>query len=140
MAKMVPTGVEQTELVSTALVVDSDSDSRVSLCKLLAEAQIRTVTAANPSAALAVLRNQQIDMVVCEDLGGLCGAEFMEACEALFPRVRRVYLAKRASAELHCEIMMRGRVHATVSNSMHPVDLRNVLASLALSEPRSLRF
>ncbi|MEI9950518.1 MAG: hypothetical protein WDO74_16430 [Pseudomonadota bacterium] len=116
--------------MATALLVDTDADSRVSLCKLLTESHIRTVVATNSIAALAVLRSQQIDILICEDLGGLYGVEILEACEALFPSVRRVYLARKASAELHCETMVRGHVHATISDWMHPIDLRNTIASL----------
>ncbi len=114
----------------TALLVDTDPDSRVSLSELLAESHIRTVVATNSVAALAALRSQRIDVLICEDLGGLYGVEVLEACEALFPNVRRVYLARKASAELHCEAMVRGHVHATINDSMHPVDRRDLIASL----------
>ncbi len=132
MAKWVPSIVPRAEptSTSTALVVDTDPDSRVSLCKLLAESHIRTVVATNSVAALDVLRSQAIDVLICEDLGGLYGVEVLEACEALFPSVRRVYLARKASAEIHCEAMVRGHVHATISDSMHPIDVRNTIASL----------
>ena len=77
-----------------------------------------------------MLRSEAIDILICEDLGGLYGVEVLEVCEALFPSVRRVYLARKAPPELHCEAVVRGHVHATITPCMHPVDLRNVIASL----------
>jgi response regulator RpfG family c-di-GMP phosphodiesterase len=137
MAKLVSTIAERAEALGcTALLVDTDPDSRVSLCKLLAEVNIRTVIATNSVAALAVLRSQPIDLVICEDLGGLYGVEVLEACEALFPSVRRVYLARKGPAELHCQAIVRGHVHATIAAAMHPVDLRNLIAALAIRAPR----
>ena len=130
MGSMISTIVGRTERGSTALVVDTDPSSRDSLCKLLAECQIRAVVATNSVSALEVLRTEPIDILICEDLGGLYGVEVLEVCEALFPSVRRVYLARKAAPELHCEAIVRGRVHATVTHSMHPVDMRNVIASL----------
>lgn len=130
MARLVSTIVERPERVPTALVVDTDPSSRESLCKLLAECQIRTVTAPNSIAAFEALRRESIDILICEDLGGLYGVEVLEVCEALFPSVRRVYLARKASPELHCEAIVRGHVHATITACMHPVELRNVIASL----------
>ena len=113
-----------------ALLIDSDPSSRDSLCKLLAESNIRTLLATNSVQALAVLRSEAIHVVICEDLGGLYAMELFEACQALFPNVRRVYLAKKAPVELQCETMVRGHVHATISHAMHPVDLRNAIAAL----------
>lgn len=122
---------ERSERTTTAMIVASDPSSRESLCKVLAECQIRAVLAANSVDALEVLRAGRIDVLICEDLGGLYGVELLEMCEALFPDVRRVYLARNATPEVHCEAIVRGHVHATVSDSMHPVDLRNAIASLA---------
>jgi CheY-like chemotaxis protein len=114
----------------TALVVNTDSDSRESLCRLLGESRINAVGVPNGVAALRVLHDQAVDILICEDLGGLHGIEVLEACEALFPHVRRVFLAKNASAELHGEAISRGHAHATVTNAMHPVDLRDIIAAL----------
>jgi response regulator RpfG family c-di-GMP phosphodiesterase len=118
---------------STALILDTDPASLQSLCKLLAECEIRAVGVTNSIAAFQVLRAEPIDILICEDLGGLHGVEVLEACEALFPNVRRVYLARTASVELHSEAIIRGHVHATITSAMHPVDLRDVLASLIVS-------
>jgi DNA-binding NarL/FixJ family response regulator len=115
-----------------ALIVDTDPASRSSLSQLLAECDIRSVFATSAVAAFEVLRREPIDILICEDLGGLYGVELLEACEALFPTIRRVYLARRAPAELHSEAMMRGHVHATISDCMHPVELRDLIASLML--------
>jgi response regulator RpfG family c-di-GMP phosphodiesterase len=114
----------------TALVVNTDRDSRESLCKLLGESQIHALGAPNGVAALRVLQNEAVDIMICEDLGGFHGIEMLEACEALFPHVRRVFLEKNASPELHGEAIFRGHAHATVSNAMHPVDLRDIIAAL----------
>ena|SRR6478735_3984212 len=122
--------VKRAERQPIVLLVDTDPNSRVSLCRLLAESNIRTLVATNSVAALSVLKSQKVDVLICEDLGGLYGVEMFEACEALFPEVRRVYLARKASAELHCEMMVRGRVHGTVSELMHPVDVRDLVAKL----------
>jgi DNA-binding NarL/FixJ family response regulator len=116
----------------TALVVDTDPSSLESLRKLLAECQIRAIGVTNSIAAFDTLRAEQIDILICEDLGGLHGVEVLEACEALFPGVRRVYLARTASPELHSEAIIRGHVHATITGAMHPVDLRDILASLVV--------
>jgi response regulator RpfG family c-di-GMP phosphodiesterase len=141
MASMVSTIIARTEQASTALLVDTDASSQESLCKLLAECRIRTIVVTNSVAAMEVLRTEPVEILICEDLGGLYGVEVLEVCAALFPSIRRVYLARKASAELHCEAVLRGHVHATVSESMHPVDLRNVIASLTRppSAPLSTR-
>jgi len=141
MASLVSTIIARTERASTALLVDTDPSSQESLCKLLAECQIRTIVVTNSIAAMEVLRSEPVEILICEDLGGLYGVEVLEVCAALFPSIRRVYLARKASAELHCEAVVRGHVHATVSESMHPVDLRNVIASLTrpLAGPLSKR-
>jgi hypothetical protein len=44
--------------------------------------------------------------------------------------VRRVFLSKKASAELNGEAILRGHAHATVSGAMHPVDPRDIIAAL----------
>ena len=119
-----------TERTSTALIVDTDPSSRESLSKLLAECQIRAVGVSNSIAALKILRSEPVDILICEDLGGLLGVELLEVCEALFPNVRRVYLARKAPPELHCEAIIRGHVHATVSLVMNPVELRDTIALL----------
>jgi len=141
MASLVSTIISRTERASTALLVDTDPSSQESLCKLLAECQIRTIVVTNSIDAMEVLRSEPVEILICEDLGGLYGVEVLEVCAALFPSIRRVYLARKASPELHCEAVVRGHVHATVSESMHPVDLRNVIASLMRphSGPQSTR-
>ena len=121
---------KRTGRLITALLVDTDPVSRDSACKLLAECQIQAVIATNSVSALELLRTEPIDILICEDLGGLYGVEVLEVCEALFPNVRRVYLARKAAAELQCEDVVRGHVHATVTAAMHPVELRDVIASL----------
>jgi len=47
------------------------------------------------------------------------------------PSVRRVFLSKKASPELNGEAILRGHAHATVTDTMHPVDLRDIIAALA---------
>lgn len=118
----------------TALVVNTDSDSRESLCRLLGESQILALGVSNGVAALRALHDQAVDILICEDLGGLHGVEVLEACEALFPHVRRVFLAKGASAELYGEAISRGHAHATVTSAMHPVDLRDLIAALVVAQ------
>jgi len=127
--------------VPLALIVDTDPSSILSLHNLLGECQIRTLAVSNGADALEVLRTQAIDLVICGDLGGFHGVEVLEACQALFPQVPRVYLARKATPELHSEAILHGRVHATVTLAMHPVDLRNVIASLVGADiaARSLR-
>jgi response regulator RpfG family c-di-GMP phosphodiesterase len=132
MGRLISTIVSRTKRVSTALIVDTDPSSLDSLCRLLAECQIRAVGVTNSVAAFEILRSEPIDILICEDLGGLYGVEVLEVCEALFPSVRRVYLARAASAELHSEAVTRGHVHATITDAMHPVDLRDTLASLVI--------
>jgi response regulator RpfG family c-di-GMP phosphodiesterase len=116
--------------VRTALVVNTDGDSRESLCRLLSESRIRALGVPDGIAALRVLRKESVDVIVCEDLGGYHGVEMLELCEALFPSVRRVFLAKKVSPELHGEAILRGHAHATVTSAMHPVDLRDIIAAL----------
>jgi hypothetical protein len=114
----------------TALIVNTDCDSRESLCRLLGESRIRALGVPDGISALRVLRQEAVDVLICEDLGGYHGVEMLEACEALFPSVRRVFLAKKAWPELHGEAILRGHAHATVTSAMHPVDLRDIIAAL----------
>jgi DNA-binding NarL/FixJ family response regulator len=114
----------------TALVVNADVAARESLCRLLGESRFRAVGVPNGVAALRVLRSEAVDVMICEDLGGYHGVEMLEACEALFPEVRRVFLASNASAELNGQAILRGHAHATITSAMHPVDLRDIIAAL----------
>jgi DNA-binding NarL/FixJ family response regulator len=114
----------------TALIVNTDGDSRESLCRLLGESRIRALGVPDGISALRVLRKEAVDVLICEDLGGYHGVEMLEACEALFPSVRRVFLAKKAWPELRGEAILRGHAHATVTSAMHPVDLRDIIAAL----------
>jgi DNA-binding NarL/FixJ family response regulator len=116
--------------VRTALVLNTDREARESLCRLLGESRIRALGAPDGISALRILRKEAVDVLICEDLGGYHGVEILEACEALFPNVRRVFLAQNASPELHGEAISRGHAHATVTNAMHPVDLRDIIAAL----------
>jgi DNA-binding NarL/FixJ family response regulator len=118
------------EATRTALVVNTDLAVRESLCRLLGESRIRAVGVPNGVAALRVLRTEAVDVLICEDLGGYHGVEMLEACEALFPQVRRVFLATKASPELNGEAILRGHAHATITGVMHPVDLRDIIAAL----------
>jgi hypothetical protein len=113
-----------------ALVVNSDQTSLESLCRLLGESSIVALGVRDGVSALRVLRSEAIDILVCEDLGGYHGVEMLEACEALFPQVRRVFLEKKVSTELHGEAILRGHAHATVTDAMHPVDMRDIIAAL----------
>jgi hypothetical protein len=119
--------------VRIALVLNTDTNARESLCRLLGESripQIRALGVPDAVSALRVLRKEAVDVLICEDLGGYHGVEILEACEALFPNVRRVFLAKNASPELNGEAILRGHAHATVTNAMHPVDMRDIIAAL----------
>ena len=115
---------------STALIFDTNASSRESLCKLLGECQIRTIGVSDSIAAREALRSEAIDILICEDLGGLLGIEMLEMCAALFPNVRRVYLARTASSELHAEAIARGHVHASVVDAMNPIEMRDTIARL----------
>ena len=122
--------LSSSQRVPTALIVDTDLSASESLGRLLAARQVRALRVTDSIAAFALLRTEAIDILICEDLGGFHGIEVLEACEALFPKVRRVYLARQPSPELDGAATLRGHVHAIVTNAMSPVEVLDTIASL----------
>jgi len=100
----------------TVLFVDDDAQLRAALARTHRREPYRVLTASGPSAALAVLRSCQVDVLVCDEaMPEMLGTEFIASTRLEFPTTVSILLTGYGSLEVAQRAVNCGEVYRILS-------------------------
>ena len=126
------------------LVAEDDRQTRDSLGRAMTRAGYRTLTAADGAAALAILREKSVDVLLADlKMPGVDGMTLLDRARTEFPEVIVIILTAFATVDLAVEAMKRG-AYDFLTKPIHLDKLEVVLrhgleARTLLHENRELR-
>ncbi|HEX2672840.1 MAG TPA: ATP-binding protein [Polyangiaceae bacterium] len=119
------------------LVVDDDAALRDSLMRVLAELEVDALGARSAREALRVLEQRPVDVLVSEQfVDGVDATPLLEEVRHRFPDTARALLSAHHSPDLLAAAVNRARVSKILRKNMHPLTIREEIASLALEVVR----
>jgi two-component system NtrC family sensor kinase len=106
-----PARTSETAPDTTLLVVDDDDNVRRALRRVLRRTRCRVLDAPDASAALAILGEHPVQVVVSDyRMPGLSGVEFLRAVKERWPRIQRVLLTGQADSTAIEEAVNRSEI------------------------------
>jgi PAS domain S-box-containing protein len=114
------------------LIVDDDADLCESFAEVLSEVALDVRCARGAAQALQLLKNERVDVLVTDQCMPVTqGTELLEQAAQRFPGTARILFTGHASTDLVIEAINRGRVRKVLLKSMHPVAIRDEIATVA---------
>lgn len=119
------------------LVVDDDAALRDSFMRVLAELEVDAVGAGSTREALRILEQRRVDVLVSEQfVDGADATPLLEETRRRFPETTRALLSAHHSPDLLTAAVNRAQVSKILRKNMHPITIREEIASLALEVVR----
>ncbi len=121
---------------ATILFVDDEPNVTEALKRALRREPYEFLTAASGTAALKILEDQYVDVVVSdEQMPGLSGSVFLSMVRKQFPHTIRMILSGQASLEAAVRAINEGQVYRFFLKPCNPTDLACTIQQ-ALSHKR----
>jgi DNA-binding NtrC family response regulator len=115
------------------LIVDDDEQLRASLVRMLDECDLAAVGATSSINALEVLQHSPVDIVVSDQFTwGMDGVSLLSTVRRRWPRVQRILFTSDASPDIMLDAINRAGVHKVLLKTMHAVQIRDEIESVAL--------
>jgi DNA-binding NtrC family response regulator len=122
------------EMPATILIVDDEQAVLDGLARSLRRPEYVVLSAASPDAAVELLRQNAVDVVISDHLmPGMTGIEFLKLVRDRYPDTVRIMLTGHADTETAVKAINQGEIYRFLSKPCPAVELQ-VTVHLALEQ------
>lgn len=114
--------------ITRILCVDDEANVQNALRRALRKEPYETLFASSPSEALAILEQQEVDIVISDHMmPEMTGLELVRKIAARWPHILRFILTGHADLEMAIEAINRGEVYRFLTKPWENVELKVTL-------------
>jgi DNA-binding NtrC family response regulator len=119
---------------ATILLVDDEEKVRAGLKRALHDPSYRILEAAYPAAALQILEQEQVDVIITDFvMPGMSGLEFLKIVRERFPDTARIMLTGHADMNVAVEAIQEGQIYRFLAKPCEQLELK-VTVHLAIEQ------
>ncbi|MDK2778045.1 MAG: response regulator [Pseudomonadota bacterium] len=120
-----------TGYIPRVLLVDDEANVLKALARTLRQESVAILTAPSGEDALAVMREQPVDLLISDmRMPGMSGAELLAEAAQTWPHTRRVLLTGYADLESTIKAVNEGQISSYLNKPWNDLELRRVVSDL----------